>query len=205
MKKQKNIIKMTNEITKFFRIDEKENAIDFLGKALVFLCEVEQNPFNWKWFTIALHNATYSFMLLALQNPDLSGIWKEPEVRDKEGRIDLFNDNKKLISFMEAFKRIQDPNRMGGYVGCKAFSAEPSHEKSMRKLNDHYRNQFVHYRPMSWSIEIKDFIKISLPVLEIIEFLVFESGRVRFFEDSQFKRTRTYLDAIKSILKNYGT
>lgn len=197
---------MTNEITKyFFTIDEKENAIDSLDKALTFLNEVEQNPFNWKWFTIALHNATHSFMLLALQNPDLSGIWKEPEIKKEDGRIDIFNPNNKLISFMEAFKRIQDPNRMGGYVNSKAFSAKPYHEESMKKLNDNLRNQFIHFRPGGWSVHKKYIGEIGSPVLEVIEFLVFESGRVRFFEDSQFKRTRTYLDAIKSILKNYGT
>lgn len=127
-----------NETTEYLRIDEKENAIDSLGRALAFLSEVEQNPFNWKWFTIALHNAVYSFMLLALQNTDLSGIWQE---EPENGLIDLFNSKNKLISFKEAFKRIQDPERMGGYINSKAFPAKPYHKDSMKHLNDCLRNE----------------------------------------------------------------
>lgn len=194
---------MADEQEKYLRIDEKENAIDSLGKALAFLSEVEQNPFNWKWFTIALHNATHSFMLLALQNTDLSGIWKEPEIRKENGLIDISDPKNKLISFMEAFKRIQDLKRMGGYINSKAFSAKPYHKDSMEHLNDGLRNEFIHFRPKGWSVHKKYIVEISLPVLEVIEFLAFESGRVNFFEDSQVKRTRTYLDALRSILKNY--
>lgn len=39
---------MQDEITEYLRVDEKENAIDSLDRALAFLSEVEQNPFNWK-------------------------------------------------------------------------------------------------------------------------------------------------------------
>ena len=106
---------------------------------------------------------------------------------------------------MEAFERIQDPKRMGGYVNSKAFPVKPYHKDSMEHLNDRLRNEFIHFRPKGWSVHKKYIVEISLPVLEVIEFLTFESGRVRFFEDSQIKRTRTYLDALQAILKNYET
>ena len=194
---------MQDETTEYLRIDEKENAIDSLGRALAFLTEVEQNSFNWKWFTIALHNATHSFMLLALQNTDLSGIWREPEIREENGLIDTSNPKNKLISFMEAFQRIQDSERMGGYVNSKPFSTKPYHRDSMEHLNDRLRNEFIHFRPKGWSVHKKYIVEIGLPILELIEFLTFESGRVRFYEDSQIERTRIYLDALRSILKNY--
>ncbi|KUK99392.1 MAG: hypothetical protein XE08_0048 [Parcubacteria bacterium 32_520] len=197
---------VNNETTEYLRIDEKENAIDSLGRALAFLSEAEQNPFNWKWFTIALHNAAYSFMLLALQNTDLSGIWQEePKIREKNGLIDIFNPKNKPISFMGVFERIQDPERMGGYINSKAFPAKPYHKDLMKHLKDCLRNEFIHFRPKGWSVHKKYIVEISLPVLEVVKFLAFESGRVRFFEDSQIKRTKTYLDALQVILKNYET
>lgn len=45
-------------------------------------------------------------MLIALQNTDLSGIWKEPEIRRDNNLIDVFNPKNRLITFMEAFERI---------------------------------------------------------------------------------------------------
>jgi len=166
--------------TEYLRIDEKENAIDSLHRAVEFLKNTNENPYNWKWFIIAIHHAIHSFMIVALQNTDLSGIWEEPVIRKPNGLIDIFDRRNRLISFMKAFEWIQNSDRMSGYVNAKPFQAQSYHKDSMEHLNDRLRNEFIHYRPKGWSIHNQYFIDITRPVLEIIEFLVFGSGRCFF-------------------------
>jgi len=153
------------ENSKFLEVDEKGNAIDSLNKALYFLENIEKDSYNWKWFAIALHHSTYSFMLLSLTKTDLSGIWKS-EKRSPEGYIDI--ENSELISFMEAFRRIQKPELMKHFINSKPFNANTQHERAMRYLNDRLRNLFVHYKPISWIIYYQCFINIVEPVLEVI-------------------------------------
>ncbi|MDI6602548.1 MAG: hypothetical protein QME57_00300 [Patescibacteria group bacterium] len=192
-----------NEKTEYLRIDEKENAIDSLHRAVEFLKNTKTNLYDWKWFIIAIHHATHCFMLVALQNTDLSGIWKEPEIRKENGLIDLFNSKNRLITFMEAFERIQDHKRMAGYVSAKPFQAEPYHKNSMKHLNNQLRNKFIHYKPMGWSIHNQYFKDIVEPILEIIEFLVFESGRCHFVEEQQ-NQIKSDLDQLRGLLKDYA-
>lgn len=194
---------MIDEQQEYLRIDEKENAIDSLRRAAEFLKNVKDNLYDWKWFIIAIHHATHCFMLVALKNTDLSGIWIEPEIKRDNGLIDIFNPKNKLITFMEAFRRIQDSKRMGGYVNAKPFQAKPYHKDSMKHLNDRLRNEFIHYRPKGWSIHNQYFIEIVTPVLGIIEFLVFESGRC-LFEEKQRNQIKFDLSQIQSLFKEYA-
>lgn len=105
---------MKKRTSGYLRTDEKENTIDSLRRALDFLKNTEKDFYNWKWFIIAIHHAIHGFMIVALTNPNLSGIWeKEPAIRRSSGVVDIFSSKNRLVSFMKAFERIQDPTRMG--------------------------------------------------------------------------------------------
>jgi hypothetical protein len=171
----------------FYRTDLKDSAIDDLEKLSKFLELVEQDKSYWKWVIIALHSFLYKFMLLALKNSDCSGIWEKIE-KKKVGlvyKINLFNPKNKLISFLKAFKWIQDTERMSGFVNSKAFISTSEIDEAMKRLNTELRNQFFHFKPKGWSIEIfliKEIIQKTLP---IIRFIVFESGRVLIEKNEQ--------------------
>lgn len=194
---------MQNEKTEYLRLTQKENAIDSLVRTTIFLQETRKDIFAWKWFIIALHHAAHCFMLVALKNSDSSGVWRhEPGVRTKDGPVDVFHEDNRLIHFMEAFKRIKDPTRMGGYINAKPFSGQPYHEQSMWHLNDKLRNGLVHYRPDGWSINSRYMVEIAIPVLEVIEFLVFQSGRC-LFEENQLEKIKSSINSLQILFKEY--
>lgn len=195
---------MSDKKPEYLRIDEKGNAMDSLHCALGFLRETKKDIYRWKWFIIAIHHAIYHFMLLALANTDLSGIWQEPVIKKKNGLVDIFNPKNKLISFMKALEFIQDPKRMGGYVNSQPFKAFSYHIQSMKSLNDELRNKFIHYKPLGWSIHDGYLTGVANPALEIIEFLVCKSGRCRF-EEYQIKQIESDIRQIRSLFKKYGT
>jgi len=179
-------------------IDLKGNAMDSLHRAGKFLYETK-NPYKWKWFIIAIHHATYCFMLVALLRTDLSGIWENVPKR-RNGLIDLHNRKNRLISFETAFEWIQDSQRMSGYIDSKPFKAQTHHEEAVKYLNDR-RNEFVHLKPVTLIRSAQDFAKIE-PILEIIEFLVFESRRCNF-EDKQQRKIKDDLEKIRNFFKNF--
>lgn len=172
----------------YLRIDEKDNAIDSLQKATEFLKNTKSDPLYWKWFIVAIHHAVYHFMLLALQNSDQSGIWKEPEKLVDYGLsrkvVDTENAENKLVGFVEAFRRIQDKDRMSGYVNARPFVADTKHEEAAARLNTILRNNFAHFSPKGWSIEIPFIVEAVSPMLEVVEFLVLNSGRL-FMDEQQ--------------------
>ena len=55
--------------------------------------------------------------------------------------------------------------------------------------------------PMVWSIPITNFPKIALDVLEIIRFLVFESGYYVDLEPNQAKKLESHIFQIKKLFK----
>lgn len=172
----------------YLRIDEKGNATDSLQKATEFLKNTKSDPLYWKWFIVAIHHAIYHFMLLALQNSDLSGIWKEPEKLVNRGLsrevVDIENPQNKLVGFVEAFGRIQDTTRMSGYVNAKPFVADTRHKEAAVRLNTILRNNFAHFSPKGWSIEISFIIEAVSPMLEVVEFLILNSRRL-FMDEQQ--------------------
>jgi len=170
----------------FYRTDLKENAIDDLEKLSTFLELASRDKSYWKWVIIALHSSLYKFMLLVLKNPDCSGIWEEKDgvekvKKEKVGlvwKIKLFDPDNWLVSFLKAFERIQNQTRVGRYVPGKPFVSDAKVNEAMKRLNTELRNQFLHFKPKSWLIEISEIKKIIQTTLPIIRFIIFKN-RIR--------------------------
>jgi hypothetical protein len=210
----------------YLRIDEKENALDSLHKATDFLQYTKIDLLYWKWFIVAIHHASYHLMLLTLQNTDQSGIWREPKKRVNRGLcdkmvdiwkwliamirhnrglsrkvVDIGNPKNMLVDFLEAFGRIQNKERMRGYCNSKPFIANNKHKEAVKTLNTILRNNFVHFSPKGWSIQIQYIIDAVLPTLEVIEFLVFDSGRL-FLEEQQRNIIRLDINLMRQYLND---
>lgn len=179
---------MTEE---FYRTDLKDNAIDDLEKLSKFLDLAKQDKSYWKWVIIALHGSLYKFMLLALSGGSAySEIWERIE-KKKVGllyKIKLFHPKNRIICFLQAFERIKNAKKMGG----KPFISNPDVDEAMERLNTELRNQFLHFKPVGWSIEINLIREIIQKTLPIIGFIISEfrekgMGRVRVLmeEDEQ--------------------
>jgi hypothetical protein len=60
----------------WWRLDEKNNALDYLEMAVRSLMDVERTPWAWKWVCIALHGALYGFGVCALQGTNFELVLK---------------------------------------------------------------------------------------------------------------------------------
>lgn len=200
----------------YFRIDERQNTLDSLQKTRVFLSRVDEDEFYWKWAMIALHNAVYGSMVLAL----LGGNPERVKYSGKSGE-------EKVISFWEAFKRVQNPKSMRMYVGSKFACITPEAEKlkqnpehtkkagfflpelytSLEHLNNYIRNQFLHYYPVSISFGKGGFVEIVEDVTMLIEFLLLKSGNFRIDSDEENNFIKgeifTILDSVAVLKKKH--
>ena len=168
----------------YLRIDEEENAVDSLEKAAAFIREGD--PVKWKWVSIALHMALYSFCICALQGTDYDRVLKEPKRRGKQY----------LISFVEAVTRIQQDQWMRQYVSSKTIVLSESQKRSINFINKELRNNFVHYIPLSWSIEVSGMPAIVEDVIQVIEQLVCESGNIHL-KNEQRNRAQNAIDNVR--------
>ena len=85
------------------------------------------------------------------------------------------------------------------YGHSKKFIAKPDHNWAVKKLNE-FRNEFVHFVPKGWSLETLGLPEICLNCLEIIEFLIWESGNIVFHKENQQLRAMSSLKIAKSVL-----
>lgn len=178
-------------MSNYVRIDGNINIIDSFEKAEDFLLN-KKSLLDLKWFVFSFHHAIQSLMLYALVDSAEGSIWKENKkgtlpIRRDDGLIDIFHKDNRLLGFMESFTCIQDKSKMNRYINSKFFIAERRHIDSMKNLNKNLRNKFVHYVPISWSIEEQYIYEICKPALEVASFLVLESGQCGFKEDEKNK------------------
>jgi len=162
---------------KWYRTDEKENAIDYLEAAATF--KANNRAHKWKWLSIALHGALYGSAVLCIQGTDPNRVRK----------------GGKVISLWKALERCQSDAYMLQNVGSQRLTISDSEKSSINKLSDSFRNNFEHFTPGLWSIEVSGFPGIVSDVCRIIRFLVLESGNVRL-TSSQLKRIRAALSKL---------
>ncbi len=174
---------------KWLRLTEEKNALDYLEKAAYYIHETETSVLAWKWVIIALFGALYGFAICACKGTSL--VWVTYET--KKGR--------RLISFDMALKICQDPNRMRIRASSKPLELSKNQKGSIKSLREEFRNNFEHYIPMEWSIEVHGMPQIAMDALEVIRFLALETGTFTDLNKSQRKKIKSIVFQSKKILK----
>jgi len=176
---------------KYIRFTEESNALDYLEKAYMYIQNITNKPKDWKWVIISLHGCLYGFAICAIQGTDSNSV----SVENKNGL-------RKLISFDDAIRLCQDRNRMTMTVNSKVLILTTQQKDSIRRLSKQFRNNFEHYMPMSWSIEIHGFPEIVMNILDIIHFLALDSGNFIMLSTPQRRRIKSIIYQSKKILRS---
>jgi len=184
--------------------DERQEAVRALEKCAQFLALVEGDVYEWKWAIISMHNAVQAFMVLALQGTQVANVLKR-DIRgpvfaaQAQGDRDAMPTKFILDDFLELYERIKKlrPGDMRRYGHSQAFRPESRHTRSIKWLNRH-RNEFLHFVPISWLIEVALFPKQVHDCLDVIEFLVNESNNIDWFEHEHEERARRAIADIRA-------
>lgn len=164
---------------KWLRLSEEKNALDYLEKAAFFIRKTPEDHINWKWVILGLHGSLYGFTIAACRGTD------SQSVVSKEG---------KLINFWKALELCQDPNHMKMLIYSKPLILSESQKKSIRQLKSDFRNEFEHFRPKGWSIEVHDMPEIAIDVLEAIRFVALETNTFVHLSDTERTEVKSLVD-----------
>jgi len=171
--------------------DERLDAMASLEILVEILPKVITAPHQWKWAVLSLHAALQGFMVLALQGTnDLDVLRKDHAIawmEFYEGKKDL-EKPLKLDYFDELYKKIKS-DVMLKLTHSKKFEPSPSQDESVRRLQSE-RNNLAHYVPATSLLDVRVWVELILDVIPIIEFLVFESNNVSFYEEEKQEQVR---------------
>jgi len=184
----------------WLRTDETEEAISGLEMLAETAPSLIADPYRWKWVIISTHNALQGFMVLALRHgngllalkDEIAAQWLKAYREGGKYPVE------KLDNFLNLYKKVKS-DRMLCYGHSEKFKATPNHNRSVKKLNE-LRNEFIHFVPKGWSLELTGLPEICLDCLDVIEFLGWESGNIIFYEEVQQKRAMSALKEAKKVL-----
>ncbi len=176
---------------KLISFDEQTNALDYLEKSFYFLQTVDIEPQNWKWVIITLHSAIYGFAISACRGTDSDSVIK----KNRKGY-------KQLISFGEALDRCQNPNFMRANVNYKYYEFSEQQKDSLRVLQKVFRNNFEHFTPKAWSIEIHDMPLMILDCLDVVRLLIVYSDIGWRLKSTNLRKAKSIIYQSKKIIHN---
>ena len=183
-------MKKQNIREKWLRFTAETNALDFLERAGQFIQQTESDIKAWKWVILSLHGALYGFAICACRSTDYENIIR----RTKKGV-------ERLITLDDAIQICQDKEWMETLYGGKPLILTENQKYSIKMLKKTLRNNFEHFKPKGWSIEIHGLPGIAIDILDIIRFLAVETFRYQHLNQSQRRSIKSIVFQSKKLLK----
>jgi hypothetical protein len=160
---------------KYLKTDHWQDAVASLESAQEFCVRITNDEYQWKWLLIATHSCVQGFMAIALDHGNGLLVMRD-NIREKWLKA-LEQDTQFPIEKMDYFLSLYGKVKSDAvcvYVGSKKFISLESHDYSMSKLNE-LRNNFIHFSPKGWSIELIGLPSVILKCIEVAKFLAFDS------------------------------
>jgi len=187
-------------MVEWLRTDEAEEAVGALEAAARFIGELQTDLFAWRWAILSLHIAAQGFMVVALRDSagllplrdEVAAEWLEAH------RAGTPPPAEKLDEFLNLYKKVKR-KEIATLLQATPFEPKDSQGRSIKMLN-RLRNQFVHFLPMTWSLETAGLPEMCLDVLDFIEFLSASYRPHLWRGQAHPKRIATALAAARAVL-----
>lgn len=144
--------------------DEREDVIASLKLYVDALTKSSSDIFYWKWAIVSLHSAVQSLMAfhLSFGNDLLVMTQEDAEAWLKAHEFGTAYPETKMDSFLNLYKKLKK-HQVLGYK----FSPSGQQGGSIKRLN-WFRNEFIHFMPKGWFVELSGMPNICLDNLNIM-------------------------------------
>ncbi len=184
------------------RTDEAEDVAGSIRHVLKTLECVDSDPQAWKWVALALHSALQGACVchLVTTAPPLGIISKNDECKwityfenSRTDRI-IQPPGTRILALPELLKKIRKPGSCGfvGFGVCD-INIDDQELKMLVDFHENIRNEFTHFEPKGWSVEI-DYISRMLSLTSRIIVSISNSNWAFRNLDE-----RTYRDLLKDL------
>ncbi len=211
---------------KYVRTDERQDVLASLEHCALSLSQAGQSDRAWKWVVLSLHSALQGAMVCHLSGTAQLGAltkkraakWLKWHERDRRGEIKRIQDvdefgrpitriekreDEPPVDFVanadELFERLSCPslrieNGCGGII-----SIIEKQGKSFKRLHK-LRNQFSHFSPKGWSIELEFIEEVIDDVLDVLCSILDDHWPFRNMPEEDKIALRSRIQEIRSIL-----
>jgi hypothetical protein len=162
---------------------------------------IERDPYRWKWAILALHGALQGMMVLALQGSHGLHVLREEDTArwlDAYARGGPYPTDLKLDDFLSLYDKIKS-DLMLMYRHSNKFRPQATQGASIKQLN-RLRNEFIHFTPRVWALELTGLPAISSDCLDIADFLARQSNNLTWPDSALATRASAAFEAARALL-----
>ncbi|CUH46481.1 hypothetical protein [Ruegeria atlantica] len=190
----------------YLSTDEAHDVLISLSEVLHQMERVVSGNIHcWKWAAIAMASAVNGALTCHLSGTMQVGALTEDDAIAtmdalQNGSHDELPKRPKLANPHELLKRARREDKRFERAGCVLeFSAEQ--KRAFKRLFE-IRNDFSHFEPKGWSIEVSGMPSIMLNCLKIIEQTYDALWAFRHLCDDDHEEITKLMDALKTVLVN---
>ena len=198
-------------MSEFVRTDECQDVLASLEQCVFSLAQARRSERAWKWVILSLHSALQGAMVCHLSGPEQLGAlqersaenwrqWNEKCIQD--GAEDSGNPRRKRL----ARERLADANELFRRLHCSAariedgcgriISITDQQRDSFELLHD-LRNEFTHFSPKSWIIDLRSIKQAIEDVLNVLCLIADDGGPLRQMTDQDWNILRSKIEEVR--------
>jgi hypothetical protein len=186
--------------------DEKADLITSLAMLEVVLGQTAKDTAAWKWVVIATHSALQSAIACHLEAIGNSLLVAKQD--DAEAWLKAHEDGTPYpVMMMDSFPNLYKKMKHQEINGYK-FTPRGTQGRSIIKINE-YRNEFIHFMPKGWVLEVGGLPTMCKDCLDVINELNEHTMNVLWNNDYQRSSFRTLvnscLEKLKGLKREYRT
>src|SRR5262245_13143801 len=180
----------------YLQTDEREDLLSSLKLVRVSALECRDDVQFWKWILVGAHSSLQAAIVfhlsfgndLLVAKPAHAKKWLEAH-RSGGDYPDMH---------MDFFLALYEKAKSQDVLAFRLVTA-PSQDQSVKTLLG-LRNDFVHFMPRGWSIELAMLPKICLDSLKVVEVIAQGPIRMRWENDAQAERFEGVLAECRDLL-----
>jgi hypothetical protein len=176
----------------YLRTDEIRELVEALRKVADELEAAKTDSYAWKWAIIAMQNAVQNAIVAAISGTDQLGALTKKAARDW---LEAYENDRAdypepwLAHFLELYDRMK--SRTG-------FAATAEIDQDIKRLVS-FRNDFMHFTPKGWAIQLAGLPRILANALSVVGHLGWNCHIVWYEEPDQVA-ARASLERIRGLL-----
>jgi hypothetical protein len=176
------------------RFNEYEDVLASTDLLAVVAPSLGEQPSNWKWMIIATHNGLQGALVCAIKDTSGTNVLKKWSAK---ARLSWFENPvgeappEHLDDFIPLLKKYRKKYPCRGTI---------QQLRQVHKLHKEYRNNFAHFVPKSWSIEIGGLPTIVRTGVDLIEAAMQQHQVAIHLEEGMQRRLQQNLTVARAAL-----
>jgi hypothetical protein len=186
----------------YVRFDQYENALLSLELVAHFAPLVREKPQHWKWIIIGAHDALQGAMVCAYADSTETSVLDKKSAKEMLEWLntDLAKQGPYPEERLAPFGQLLDRCIAGNAI-FEQLVLTPEQHEDIKRLHEHFRNNFAHFTPKGWGIEKAGLPRIVSAAIDAAEVLMQRHNVIVHMDEDQRQRLTDALETVRSHLR----